>query len=151
MSSASITEYITTTFPDIQIATSDDNSFYYYGPDGEIPERIFPFATLVTNDRYDQVSNLSRPDVFRLNISVSKPTFLSLFDSQPAAPGESGIIDTGHDFTVLDELLPHPVYGHLLWVCVLNPGSATFPTVRTLLAEAYDTAVRKQSNRDTKE
>ena len=147
MDEASIIQYITTAFAGIQVASSNGNSFFYYAPDGKIPERTFPFATLVASDEYDKVSSLSRPSVYRLNIGVSKPTFLSLFGSQPAAPGESGLIETDHDFTVLDRLMPHPIYGHLLWVCVLNPGDATFATVRTLLAEAYDTAVGKQTQR----
>jgi hypothetical protein len=48
-------------------------SFFFYGP-----EHKFPFATLVTNDAYDQASNLSRPSVFRLNIGISKQTYQSM-------------------------------------------------------------------------
>ena len=62
-------------------------------------------------------------------------------------PEAGGVIDTGHDFTALDQLMPHPIYGHLYWVCVLNPGAAAFPTVRTLLAEAYEMAVGKHAKR----
>ena len=147
MNDTELTQYITDTFAGIQIATSDGNSFFYYGPDGKIPERTFPFATLVTKDDYDTVSNLNRPDVCRLNIGLKKETYVALLGEPPKAPGDSGVIDTGHDFTALDELMPHPIYGHLCWVCVLNPGATTFPTVQTLLAEAYGEAVRKQEKR----
>jgi hypothetical protein len=40
--------------------------------------------------------------------------------------------------------MPHPVYGRMYWVCVLNPSEETFETkVRRLLAEAYDLAVSR--------
>lgn len=148
MTDAALLQYIAETFADIQVVTADGNSFIYYAPDNEIPERTFPFATLVTKDDYDTVSNLSRPGVFRLNIGVSKATFLSLLGSVPPSPGESGAGQMNHDFTVLDKLLPHPIYGHLCWLCVLNPGTSTWQTVQSLLSEAYATAVRKQAKRE---
>src|SRR5437773_10251634 len=55
MDEASITHYIIDTFEGIQTVTADGNTFFFYDPD-----RKFPFATLVTNDAYDQVSNLNR-------------------------------------------------------------------------------------------
>ncbi len=42
--------------------------------------------------------------------------------------------------------MPHPVYGKMYWICVLNPGDALFQqSVRPLLAEAYDLSVRKHA------
>lgn len=56
-------------------------------------------------------------------------------------------MDTGHGFAALDWLLPHPVYGWMSWVSVLNPSAANFNTVKPLLAEAYDLAVDKVAKR----
>jgi hypothetical protein len=138
MDEPSILQYIADTFAGIQIVPADGNTFFFHDP-----ERKFPFATLVTKDDYDNVSNLSRPGVFRLNIGVGRPTFLELFP--PSA--ESG--EPAHDFTALDRLMPHPVYGGMFWVCVLNPGDETFEkTVRPLLAEAYDLAVARLARRE---
>ncbi len=114
---------------------------------------MFPFATLVTTDYNDSFSNLNRPSVFRLNIGISKQTYLSLFGSRhPQSPpsGEEDAGEGGHDydFTALDQLMPHPVYGRMYWVCVLNPSDGTFETVvRPLLAEAYDRDVSKYAKR----
>lgn len=47
------------------------------------------------------------------------------------------------DFTVLDRLLPHPVYGRNHFVCVLNPSDATFEALKPHLAEAYAIAVAR--------
>ena len=43
----------------------------------------------------------------------------------------------------MDKLMPHPVYGRMYWVCVLNPSESTFETIRPLLDEAYEIAVKK--------
>jgi hypothetical protein len=149
MDEASITQYITDTFEGVDVVVASGDSFFFYDPGHKSPpDRRFPFATLVTNDNDDSASNLSRPSVFRLNIGVSKSTFQSLFGSQPSGPAEGGAADSGHDFTALDRLMPHPVYGRQYWVCVLNPSDATFQQkVRPLLAEAYDRSVRKHANR----
>jgi Family of unknown function (DUF6194) len=77
---------------------------------------------------------------------VSKQTYRSLFGPQPPVPGSAGVVNTGHDFTALDQILPHPVYAPQSWVCVLSPSDATFQaTVRPLLAEAYDLAVSRHA------
>ena len=33
--------------------------------------------------------------------------------------------------------MPHPVYGRMHWICVVNPSEATFETLMPSLAEAY--------------
>lgn len=139
MDEAEIIEYITTTFDDVQMVTVEGNSFFFFST-----ERMMPFATLMTNDVNDQASDLNRPSVCRLNVGVSKDTYRSLFGPLPPPAGADGIISTDHDFTVLDELLPHPVYAPQSWVCVLNPGEKTLPQVKELLAEAYGLSVRRQ-------
>src|SRR6476659_1321358 len=107
---------------------------------------MLPLATRVTNDDYDSFSNLNRPSVFRLNIGISKPTYNALLGARPLPNDEAE--DSGYDFTALDQLMPHPVYGRMYWVCVLNPSPATFQTVvQPLLAEAYAMAVKKYTKR----
>ena len=47
--------------------------------------------------------------------------------------------DPEPDFTALDRLLPHPVYGQQHWISILNPSDDTFrDTVVPLLALAHD-------------
>jgi hypothetical protein len=145
---ASIIQYITDTFDGVDVVVEAGNSFFFYDPgDKRPPDRTLPFATLVTNNRYDSASQLDRPTVFRLNVGVGKDTYRALFGPQPPPPGESGVVDTGHDFTALDHILPHPVYAPMSWICVLNPSEATFQAVRPLLAEAYGLAVSRYARR----
>jgi len=147
---AQISQYIKETFEGVDVVTDSGNSFFFYNPDSNVPpDHRFPFVTLVTSDVYDQFSNLNRSSAFRLNIGISKQTFRSLF-GEPLRPSgrDSAAIrgdpSSDYDFTALDQLMPHPVYGRMFWVCVLNPSDETFETnVRQLLAEAYDMAVSK--------
>jgi hypothetical protein len=70
-----------------------------------------------------------------------------LFGSPPSQHGGGEVVGPVHDFTTLDQLLPHPVYGRMYWVCILNPSDETFRAVQPLLAEAYDLAVGKYAKR----
>src|SRR5262249_9733533 len=94
-------------------------------------------------------SQLNCPDVFRLNIGVSKDTFRALFGQ---APGEDTTTGTEYDFAALDRVMPHPVYGLQAWACVLNASPHTFEAVNPLLAEAYSRVATRhassQTNRD---
>ena len=145
MDEEAIRRYVAGTFEgvDVQIGSKEDGSpeiawgdtFFIYDPQRNLEGTgRFPFATIVIKDYgdFDNASNLDRPGVFRLNVGVPKKTFDSLF------PGEAD-----HDFTALDVLMPHPVYGRNHWVCVLNPSDATFEKLKPLLAEAYDIAFRR--------
>lgn len=142
MTESAIIRYITESFAGVEVATVNGDSYFFYDP-----ERKFPFATLVTGNAHDQASDLDRPGVFRLNIGVGSDTYRSMFGEQPPFPRDGGIVNTGHDFTALDRIMPHPVYAAMSWVCVLNPGEATLETVKRLLAEAYELDVKKHARR----
>jgi len=43
--------------------------------------------------------------------------------------------------------MPHPVYGHLGWVCVVEPGERTTPLLPDLLRKAHDAAERRWARR----
>jgi hypothetical protein len=164
MDEASITRYVTDTFDgvDVVVATRGDGSpeiawgdtFFIYDPTRQLPPaRRFPFATIVTKDYgdFDSTSQLNRPGVFRLNIGVGKETYRSLFGPHPSAPPTGSAVDTGHDFATLDQLMPHPVYAHMSWVCVLNPSAGTFELVRPLLAESHQLAVSRNAKHEHRE
>lgn len=138
MDEKSITDHIINTFAGVETMTTLGYTFFFYGA-----ERMLPFTTIATADNEgDRVSNLDRPDVFRLNIGVSKQTFQSLF-------GTGKVDVSAYDFTVLDTLMPHPDYAAQSFLCVLNPSDTTFQTLRPLLNEAYELAVRRATRRQT--
>ena len=139
MDESSVAEYITKTFPGVETTTNFGYTFFFYGSD-----HTLPFATLISSDyEYDRISNLDRPGVFRLNIGVSKQTFQSLF-------GIAKVDVSRYDFTALDVIMPHPEYAQQYFICVLSPSDATFERIRALLAEAYDIAVRRSTQRNKK-
>lgn len=138
MDETTIAKYIIDTFAGVETTDAFGYTFFFYGSD-----HVLPFATMAAADNeYDRVSNLDRPGVFRLNIGVSRQTFQSLF-------GASKVDVSAYDFTALDTIMPHPEYAAQHFVCVLSPSDATFETVRTLLAEAYELAARRNARRQT--
>ncbi len=136
MDEAFVADYITNTFPGVETTISFGYTFFFYGSDHRLP-----FATLIASDNeYDRISNLDRAGVFRLNLGVSKETFEALFGIPKVDVGSC-------DFTALDVIMPHPEYAPQHFICVLSPSDATFETIRALLAEAYDIAVRRDARR----
>jgi hypothetical protein len=119
-----ITNYITTTFPDVDVVSIEGMRFFSLDPERHWPN----FATLVWSDDTDQVSDLSRPGVFRLSMGVNRPTLERIAAAEPDP-----------DYTALDRVLPHPDYARQLWVAILNPSESTFTEVVVpLLAEAHE-------------
>jgi hypothetical protein len=156
MNEAEITQYITETFASVHVADAWGYTFFYYNPSDSLPDEFY-FASLMSkDDDYDSFSNLNRPGVFRLNIGIGKATYRSHFGAPPSRLGGSESGDesdkgdndsrdtvTPPDFTLLDQLLPHPIYGRQYWVSILSPSEASFEQLKPLLKEAYDLAVGK--------
>ncbi|MGD6756862.1 DUF6194 family protein [Streptomyces sp. BH105] len=110
-----------------EIAWGD--AFFYYAPDGEVPQATQPYGTIVTkNYPGDALSDLDTPGRLRVNIQVDRAAFQQLTGDSP------------RDFAAVDTVLPHPVYGAQNWICVVNPGERTYGTVLRLLGAAHAAA-----------
>ena len=174
MDQAAVIQHLRTALGGVDVVEASDDFYFFYAPgDGRPADHIFPFATLVTGDRHDQFSNLDRPGVYRLNVGVGKETFRELFGPNPVLPPADSplalpkaaaggpnaaaansalpessptppVADGEFDFAALDRLFPHPVYGRMYWVSVVNPSEATFGRVRPMLAEAHALAAKRQ-------
>ncbi|MEU4764641.1 DUF6194 family protein [Actinosynnema sp. NPDC023794] len=146
MNAEEMTEHIKS-FAGTRVMEAYGDTFFLYDPDGDLPpERQLPFATIVTGDHYEQVSELSEPGAYRLNIGLTKATYTAMFGAVPTERDDQGVFDTGFDYAERDRLMPHPVYASQHWVCVVSPSEATLDDVRTLLAGAHDFAARKHAN-----
>lgn len=53
----------------------------------------------------DFASQLNIAAKYRLNLKISKQTFIKLFKSLPKRPSAGGIIDGEYNFTALDTLI----------------------------------------------
>lgn len=115
----------------------------FYNPAQALPNGVY-FCTLKEKDgENDKASRLDREGVFRLSIGISTTTYEKLFGLRPKRPSKGKIIDSEYDFTALNELMPHPIYGWMSWVQVLNPSESTFESIFPLIAEAHSSAVIK--------
>jgi hypothetical protein len=142
-----VKEHISSTCAGTRVMEASGDTFFLYDPDGDLPpERQLPFATIVTSDNYEQVSELSEPGAYRLNIGLTKATYQAMFGAVPTERDDQGVLETGFDYAERDRVMPHPVYASQHWVCVVSPGEATFDAVRPLLVEAYEFAARKHAN-----
>ena len=131
-----ITNYITSTFTDVETAVNLGYTFFFYRDD-----HMHAFATIAsTGNAYEKISNLDRPGIYRLNIGVSRDTFQAMF-------GKGKIDTSAYDFTALDTIMPHPDYSSQHFICVLSPSEATFEKLHSLLAEAYDVAKERYNRR----
>lgn len=121
----------------VQRAEAFGYTLFFVGDDHRLP-----FVTIADADQeFDNVSNLDRDGVFRINIGVNKATFESLL-------GDRGSKDI--DYGILDRFLPHPHYSKQNWVCILNPGQQNADSVKKLIAEAHAIAaarIRRQTDR----
>ena len=145
MDETSIVGHITQTFHGVEAVDASGDTWFFYNPDRIASEHKMPFATLVTGDRYDNASNLDRPSVFRLNIGVGKKAYISLFGPPPPANSDGSVVDTGHDYTAVDKIMPHPIYAPMCWICVLSPSNETFQSLLPLLEDAYGVAVSRRT------
>jgi hypothetical protein len=142
-----LTRFISETFDGTNVVEGNADLYFIYDPGRDLPDnRQHPFATIMTADRYDNVSALDRPGAFRLNIGLTKATYTARFGTPPTARDEHGILETGYDYAVTDRVMPHPIYASQYWVCVVNPGETTANDIGAMLAEAHDFAARKYTN-----
>jgi hypothetical protein len=115
----------------------------FYNPGKKLPNGVY-FCTIKEKDgENDTSSNLNRSEVFRLSIGVLKESYIKYFGEKPSRPQKGCIVNTGHDFTKTNILMPHPVYAWMSWVCVLSPSSELFEETYPLIVEAHGNAINK--------
>ncbi|MFJ2669924.1 DUF6194 family protein [Streptomyces sp. NPDC087525] len=111
------------------------DAFFYYAPDGQMPRNVQPYGTIVTkNYPDDTASDLDPPGRRRVNVHVDRTTFRELTGEEPRG------LSRPRDYAAADSVVPHPVYGALGWISVVNPGERTTGTVVRLLRGAHDAA-----------
>ncbi|TQS42364.1 DUF6194 family protein [Cryptosporangium phraense] len=109
-------------------------------------DEYHPFATIVLQDMagFDEESALGRAGVYRVNVHAGRDAFGALFGF---APRELAERRGEFDYSALDVLLPHPVYGAQGWVCVLNPSAERMPAVMKLVGDARHAAAARTARR----
>lgn len=142
-----ITAYVQRTYPGVVARTNWGERALFYDPDGRLPLGIYVLSFKENDGPHDHVSKLDREGVFRLNLGVTRETFTDLFGPIPARPRAGAIIEAEYDFAALDTIMPHPVYGWMTWICVLNPGLQTFERLKPLIRQSVALAEEKYSRK----
>lgn len=147
MTPTTIQAYLLTTFCGLKPKASWGETSFFYNPDDSSPNGTYFLTIKEKNGENDRASQLDRDGIYRLNFGVSKEKFLQHFASIPARPGKGETITGDYDFTALNTLTPHPVYGWMRWLAVLNPDDAMFERLKPLMKESYSLAVAKFAKR----
>ncbi|WP_037346195.1 DUF6194 family protein [Sciscionella sediminilitoris] len=115
--------------------------FFYYAPDGQVPQREQPYATVVTKDYPgDALSGLDQSGRQRLNIHVGTTAFIELIGEEPRTEGAEA------DFSAVDTVLPHPLYRRQGWIAIVDPGEHTTALACRLIRQAHEDAARRANS-----
>ncbi|MDV4169547.1 DUF6194 family protein [Rhodovulum sp. FJ3] len=136
----SIIEHLLDRFEGTRVVEAWGERSIFYNPGLMLPRGVY-FATVKEKDgENDKASHLDRAGVFRLNVGTTKSLFLERFGPPPSRPGKGGVVDGPWDFTAADTLTPHPVYGWMSWVAVLNPSNETLSIMNEIVEAAFGKA-----------
>ena len=118
-----ITEYITSRFPDVDVVSIEGMRFFSLDPEKHWPK--FRDPRLVGR--------------FRSGVrSVPSWRIPAQHGRRPPDADRFAAAEPSPDYTALDRVLPHPDYAKQLWVAILNPSESTFgEIVIPLLDEAH--------------
>ena len=105
---------------------SSADTWYFYKPRGELPRGVC-IATIENHDDHTHLASAQDcEDLWRLSIGIPKATFLERFGTPPQRPWSGGLVPEGWDLIGVDKVAPHPVYGWVCWVAVVNPTIQTW-------------------------
>ncbi|MGH1439561.1 MAG: DUF6194 family protein [Cellvibrionaceae bacterium] len=138
-----IIEKIVAEFDGVIPKASWGETSLFYNPGQVLPNGVYFCTIKEKNGDNDKASGLDRVGVYRLSIGISKESYESLFGARPKRPSKGGIVDTGHDFTESNVLMPHPIYGWMSWVQIVNPSESKFNEILGLVREAHENAISK--------
>lgn len=138
-----IVDRLTGRFDGLAPKASWGETSLFYNPGLVLANGVY-FCTIKEHDgANDRSSGLDRSGVFRLALGLTAERYERLFGSRPVRPAKGPAVSTGHDFTRLDVVMPHPIYAWMGWIQVLNPSEETFVSMESLFVDSYDDVVRK--------
>ncbi|MBB4041889.1 hypothetical protein GGR34_003572 [Microvirga flocculans] len=146
-----IRAYILDTLPGIVEQKAWGETAFFHNPERQLPNGVY-FLTVKHRDSInDHASQLSIDGSFRVNIGLPKKEYARLFGPTPPRPAKGRCVDTGHDFSLRDRLMPHPVYAWMGWVAVAGLTVPTFDSLKPQIVLAHEHAKMRFSKRISKE
>lgn len=120
---------------------------FFYNPDKSLPRGIY-FATIKESDGpNDRASKLDREGIYRFSIGVGKKQYQEMFGNIPKRPSKGNIVKLDFDFSRLNEMMPHPIYAWMGWICINNPTSENLERLKFLLDISYKNVLNKYSKK----
>lgn len=147
MNDGDVILYCLSSFKDVVLVDSWGERGIFYNPGRVLKRGVYILTVKEKDGANDKGSMLNRSGVYRINIGLRKETFVKRFGSLPKRPAAGNIVEMDFDFTCLNMIMPHPVYGWMGWVCVLNPSDQTFDELKGLIQESYEFAKEKFNKR----
>ena len=142
-----ILQFLHNRYEGISVVQTYGETTAFYNPQNRLPRGAY-FATIKEKDGpNDKASNLNRVDVFRFSTGASREQYFERFGYPPSRPSKGGVVDGGWDFTSIDQLTPHPIYGWMNWMCINNPTHSTFDQLHEIIESAYNKAKKSVDRR----
>lgn len=147
MEPSEVVDELLAAFPGVVARPSWGETALFHNPGGLLPNGVY-FLTVKEHDgENDRASHLHRDGVFRVAFGLPHARYEERFGPRPPRPVKGGVVVTGHDFTRLGELMPHPVYAWMGWVQILSPSRPDLDALRPLVAESHVSAARRFERR----
>ncbi|MCI8491081.1 MAG: hypothetical protein HFJ04_12735 [Lachnospiraceae bacterium] len=138
-----ILEYCLMQLEDTVLVNSWGEKGIFYNPQNKRKRGVYVLTVKEKDGENDKSSDLNREHIYRVNLGIHKDTFIKMFGFIPKRPPKGGVVDMSYDFSAVNQLIPHPVYGWMGWICVLNPSEKMFEELKPLVREAYEYAREK--------
>lgn len=136
-SATELAQQLVADHPDLVASQAYGETSLFYNRGNRLTRGTY-FATIKQTDGpNDQASALDRDGVYRFNFGLPRQRFEAMFGPTPTRPAKGNTIKGPWDFTQVNELMPHPVYGWMGWVAVLNPAHDLLAALEPDLALAY--------------
>lgn len=111
---------------------------FFYNPDAALPRGTYFCTIKDKNGENDKASGLDRENTYRLNFGLPPKKYIELFGEKPKRPAKGCVIDGDWSFQKRNLLMPHPVYGWMGWVAILNPDQASLDGILPIMDLAYE-------------
>ncbi|MTI09546.1 DUF6194 family protein [Curvivirga aplysinae] len=138
-----IVDYMLSTYEGLVLSENWGERALFYNPGSKLPKGVYVLSFKERDGENDRASELNRGNLYRLNIGVGPKSFAARFGSKPLRPSAGGVVETGHDFTQINTIMPHPVYGWMNWIGVINPTHETFDGLKQEIEGAVIIAKKK--------
>lgn len=146
-----IIKFVMNRYPGLVIDQNWGETALFYNPEKKLKKGVYLLTFKEKDGKNDYSSKLNlKKDLYRLNIGITKKTFKDLFGHMPARPVSGKTVEMNYDFSTIDHIMPHPIYGYMAWICVVAPSKKTLQKLLPLIDEGYRLCVEKYNKKTNK-